>query len=59
MDRETEIEAILGEILAGQEEVTCAKAMELASDLDVAPKKITKILNKKKIKVKDCQLGCF
>ena len=39
--------------------MTCKEALELAEKHGVSPSAIGKILDEKKIRIKDCQLGCF
>jgi len=39
--------------------ISCSKALEIASRLDVKPAVVGKTLNELKIKIKGCQLGCF
>lgn len=39
--------------------IPCKRALELAKEFSVDPKEIGEILNKLKIKVMDCSLGCF
>ena len=39
--------------------LTCALAFEIAKDSKVAPGKVADTANKLKIKIHDCQLGCF
>jgi hypothetical protein len=39
--------------------ITCSKALEIASRLDLNPAVVGKTLNEMKIKIKGCQLGCF
>jgi hypothetical protein len=39
--------------------ITCARALEIASELAIANGAFGKILNKIDIKVRNCELGCF
>ena len=44
---------------ARQGRLPCAAALELASELGVAPLAIGQAANRLGIKITDCQLGCF
>jgi hypothetical protein len=39
--------------------LTCEKAHELEKELNVSLKEIGAVCNELKIRIKDCQLGCF
>jgi len=54
-------EAILQEVETKDDKryLTCAQAFQIAEALGVKPALIGKILNKERIKLKSCQLGCF
>jgi len=39
--------------------ITCAKAWEFADKFGITKKEIGEILNELKIKITNCQLGCF
>lgn len=39
--------------------IACAVALAVAASLDVSGKPVGRLLNELKIKVHDCQLGCF
>lgn len=39
--------------------LTCEKAHELGKELDVPLREIGVVCNELRIKIKDCQLGCF
>jgi hypothetical protein len=39
--------------------LTCAKVFEIAKELNVKVSVIGKICNQEKIKLNDCQIGCF
>lgn len=40
-------------------EITCKGAMKLATKLGVPRKNMAELLSKYKVKIKECQLGCF
>ena len=37
----------------------CAVCFKIAEDLGMPKKELTKVLNEMKIKISQCQLGCF
>ncbi len=39
--------------------ISCAAAMRLAEELVISRKDMGRLLNELKIKIKQCQLGCF
>jgi hypothetical protein len=39
--------------------ISCAAAMRLAEELVISRQDMGKLLNELKIKIKQCQLGCF
>ena len=39
--------------------IACAKALALAKRLGVGPSLVGEVLNEQKIKIVQCQLGCF
>jgi hypothetical protein len=39
--------------------ISCAAAMRLAEELVISRQDLGKLLNELKIKIKQCQLGCF
>ena len=39
--------------------ITCAKAWELADKYNISKKEMGNLLNELKIKITQCQLGCF
>jgi hypothetical protein len=45
--------------LAREGKVPCAALLKLAQDFKVAPSVLGGLANKNKIKVSQCQLGCF
>jgi len=56
-DEEDLREAIRREAVNGQ--VACKVLLELAEWRDVTPRKIGRLCNEMKIKIVNCQLGCF
>lgn len=54
--REIELELVKS---AKDNVLTCQQAHQLAADLDVEPIIIGRTANALKIKISDCQLGCF
>lgn len=50
-------EAILEKSKGGK--LPCAVCFKIAEDFGVSKKEIGEILNKMKIKISQCQLGCF
>ncbi len=44
---------------APENKISCAAAMHLAEELVISRKDMGKLLNELKIKIKQCQLGCF
>jgi hypothetical protein len=57
VDRKKLEEAILEKSKNGK--IPCALCFKIAEDFGVSKKEIGKILNEMKIKVGQCQLGCF
>ncbi len=57
MDRKKIEDAILAKSKDGK--IPCAVCFKIADDLGVPKKEITKVLNEMKIKISQCQLGCF
>ena len=45
--------------LVKDSKVPCKKAMALAAEADIPTQKMAKLLDKHKIKIVSCQLGCF
>jgi hypothetical protein len=39
--------------------IPCAVCFKIADDLGIPKKELTKVLNEMKIKISQCQLGCF
>ncbi|MBU0764056.1 MAG: hypothetical protein KJ607_04390 [Bacteroidetes bacterium] len=56
---------ILNEVLQkckdkdGKKYINCPDALEIAKKNNLKPAEITKVLNRHKIKIINCQLGCF
>ena len=50
-------EAILAKAKDGK--IPCAVCFKIADDLGIPKKELTKALNEMKIKISECQLGCF
>ncbi len=57
MTREKLIEAIRAGAVNNR--LSCAKAHDLSSELNVSLREIGEICNELKIKISSCQLGCF
>jgi hypothetical protein len=57
MDRKKLEEAILEKAKGGK--LPCAVCFKMADDFGIPKKELTKILNEMKIKISQCQLGCF
>jgi hypothetical protein len=57
MDRKKLEEAILEKAKGGK--LPCAVCFKIADDFGIPKKELTKILNEMKIKISQCQLGCF
>ncbi|NTW58293.1 MAG: hypothetical protein HGB21_04415 [Nitrospirae bacterium] len=55
--RETIQEAVRNAAVGGR--LSCEKAHELRTKLDVPLQEIGRICNELNIRIKDCQLGCF
>jgi hypothetical protein len=56
-DRKRLQESILQRAIGGK--IPCAVCLRMADDFDMPKKDLTKILNEMKIKISQCQLGCF
>ncbi len=39
--------------------IQCKSALDIAAALNVSPRKVGEEINRLKIKIKGCQLGCF
>ena len=57
MERKKIKETILSKSKEGK--VPCAMCFKIAEDFGVSKKELGKILNEIKIKISQCQLGCF
>jgi hypothetical protein len=57
MDREKIEMAIKEKSKDGR--LPCAMCFKIADDFGIPKKELTKILNEMKIKISQCQLGCF
>ena len=61
MERKKIEEAILAKTKQedGKKYINCKEAVHIAEELKLAPIEIGKICNELKIKIRNCQLGCF
>lgn len=57
MDRDKLEKVILKKAKAGK--LPCAVCFKIADDFGIPKKELTKVLNEMKIKISQCQLGCF
>lgn len=57
MDDEKLKEAILEKVKDGK--LPCALCFKIAEDFGISKREMGKILNEMKIKISQCQLGCF
>jgi hypothetical protein len=57
MDREKLEKAIMEKAIAGK--LPCAVCFKIAEDFRISKNKMGKVLNEMKIKISQCQLGCF
>ncbi len=57
MDRDKLEKVILKKAKAGK--LPCAMCFKIAEDFKISKREIGKVLNKMKIKISQCQLGCF
>ncbi len=56
-----EDEAIINRLkeVAKEGKISCAMAMKIADDFHVPIKRVGELLNQIKVKIAQCQLGCF
>jgi hypothetical protein len=56
-----EDEAIISRLreVAKEGKISCPMAMKIADDFHVSVKKVGELLNQIKVKIVQCQLGCF
>jgi len=57
VDRKILEETILANAKDGR--IPCAMCFKIADDFGIPKKELTKVLNQMKIKISQCQLGCF
>jgi len=57
MDRDKLEKVILKKAKAGK--LPCAMCFKIAEDFGISKREMGKVLNKMKIKISQCQLGCF
>ena len=57
MDRKKLEQAILEKSKAGK--LPCAACFKIAEDFGISKKQMGEILNEMKVKIGQCQLGCF
>jgi hypothetical protein len=57
MDRDKLEKIILGKAKDGK--LPCAMCFKIAEDFGIPKKELTKVLNEMKVKISQCQLGCF
>jgi hypothetical protein len=57
MDRKNLEDAIKEK--AKDRKLPCAVCFKIAEDFEIPKKELTKILNEMKVKISQCQLGCF
>jgi len=43
----------------GKKQLSCAEAFEIARELGVKIREVGRICNREKIRIRNCQLGCF
>jgi hypothetical protein len=57
VDRKRLEETILKKSKAGK--LPCAMCFKIAEDFGISKREMGKILNEIKVKIRECQLGCF
>ena len=57
MDRDKLEKVILKKAKAGK--LPCAMCFKIAEDFGISKREIGKVLNEMKIRISQCQLGCF
>jgi len=57
MDRKKLEEVILKKVKAGK--LPCAQCFKIAEDFGISKREMGKVLNEMKVKISQCQLGCF
>jgi hypothetical protein len=57
VDRKKLEEVVLNKSKEGK--LPCALCFKIAEDFGIPKKELTKVLNEMKIKISQCQLGCF
>jgi hypothetical protein len=59
--KEELVKAVVGQAkeIEGRKKLTCAEAFELAQQFETEITEIGRICNLHKIKIRECQLGCF
>jgi len=43
----------------GKKYISCAVAIKIANDMKLTPAEVGRVCNEMKIKIMNCQLGCF
>lgn len=61
MDDEDLLKAVLNHAYEsdGKRRLNCAQAFELAKELKVDVSEIGRVCNRQKIRISNCQMGCF
>jgi len=61
MEKEQSVKIIMDSTIddAGKKKIPCAKAFEISRNHDISLKVIGEICEAQKIKINNCQLGCF
>ena len=53
------LEEAIKNIILDDGKIQCKDALQVAKDLNINPSQVGKEIDRLKIKIKDCQLGCF